>query len=103
MRPPLLLGMVHPMQVDGVWDCKGLLYNTELAQLLSRAQYYDLAEHCRPDVVELTVNEAASAHWSAGWTMDGAATGDESGMPPTGLGAWPLKMYIVRQTAQYRH
>ena len=31
----LLLGMVRPMQVDGVWDCDGLVYNAYLARLLS--------------------------------------------------------------------
>ena len=91
----LLLGMVRPMQVDGVWDRDGLVYNAYLARLLSRGQYYDLHKHCRPDVVDLI--EAVSAHWAAAWTMGGAATGDETLVPHTGLRAGPLKMYIVRK------
>ena len=91
----LLLGMVRPMQVDGVWDRDGLVYNAYLARLLTRGQYYDLHKHCRPDVVDLI--EAVSAHWAAAWTMGGAATGDETLVPHTGLRAGPLKMYIVRK------
>ena len=56
----LLLGMVRPMHVDGVWDRGGLVYNAYLARLLSRGQYYDLHKHCGPDVVDLI--EAVSAH-----------------------------------------
>ena len=91
----LLLGMVRPMQVDGVWDRDGLVYNAYLARLLFRGQYYDLHKHCRPDVVDLI--EAVSAHWAAAWTMGGAATGDEILVPHMGLRASPLKMYIVRK------
>ena len=32
----LLLGMVRPMQVDGIWERDGLLYNPFMARLLSR-------------------------------------------------------------------
>ena len=91
----LLLGMVRPMQADGVWDRDGLVCNAYLAWLLSRGQYYDLHKHCRPDVVDLI--EAVSAHWAAAWTMGGAATGDETLVLHTGLRAIPLKMYIVRK------
>ena len=91
----LLLGMVLPMQVDGVWDRDGLVYNAYLARLLSRGQYYDLHKNCRPDVVDLI--EAVSARWVAAWTMGAAATGDETLVPHTGLRASPLKMYIVRK------
>ena len=70
----LSLGMVRPMQMDGVWDRDGLVYNAYLARLLSRGQYYDLHKHCRPDVVDLI--EAVSACWAAAWTMGAAATGD---------------------------
>ena len=91
----LLLGMVRPMQVDGVWDRDGLVYNAYLARLLSRGQYYDLHKHCRPDVVDLI--EAVSAHWAAAWTMGGAAMGDETLVPHTGLRAGSLKMYIVQK------
>ena len=34
------LGMVRPMQVDGVWDRRGLLYNPYMANMLTRRQYY---------------------------------------------------------------
>ena len=43
------------------------------------------------------VIEAVGAHWAAAWTMGGAATGDETLVPHTGLRAGPLKMYIVRK------
>ena len=91
----LLLGMVRPMQVDGVWDRDELVYNAYIAWLLSRGQYYDLHKHCRPDVVDLI--QAVSAYWASAWTMGGAATGDETVVPHTGLRAGPLKMYIVRK------
>ena len=35
--------------------------------------------------------------WCAWWTMGGAATGDETLVPHTGLQAGPLKMYIARK------
>ena len=41
--------------------------------------------------------EAVSAHRAAAWTMGGAATGDETLVPHTGLRAGPFKMYIVRK------
>ena len=75
----LLLGMVRPMQVDGVWDRNGLVYNAYLARLLSRGQYFDPHKHCRPNLVDLI--EAFSAHWAAAWTMGGAAAGDETLVP----------------------
>ena len=31
----LLLGMVRPMQVDGIWERDGLLYNPFMARFLS--------------------------------------------------------------------
>ena len=92
----LLLGMVRPMQVDGVWDRDALVYNAYVAHVLSRGQYYDLHKHCRLDVVDRI--EAVSAHWAAAWTMGAAAMGDETLVPHKGLRAGPLKMYIVRKT-----
>ena len=91
----LLLGMVRPMQVDGVWNRDGLLCNAYLARLLSRGQYYYLHKYCRPDVMDLI--EAVNAHWAAAWTMGGAATGGETLVPHMGLRAGPLKMYIMRK------
>ena len=35
----LLLGMVRPMQVDGIWERDGLLHNPFMAGLLSRKEY----------------------------------------------------------------
>ena len=49
----ILLGMVRPMQVDGVWDRKGLLYNPYMANMLTRRQYYLLQRLLRTDVVSL--------------------------------------------------
>ena len=91
----LLPGMVRPMQVDGVWDRDGLVYHAYVARLLSWGQYYDLHKHCHQDMVDLI--EAVSARWAATLTMGGAATGDETLVPHTGLRAGPLKMYIVRK------
>ena len=41
------------MQVDGIWERDGLLYNPFMAQLLSRKEYYVLRRNIRPDAVEL--------------------------------------------------
>ena len=68
----LMLGVVQPMHVGGVWDRNGLVYNAYVAHLLSRGLYYDLHKHCRPNVVDLI--KAVSALWAAAWTMGGAAT-----------------------------
>ena len=35
----ILFGMVRPIEVDGVWDRKGLLYNPYMANMLTRRQY----------------------------------------------------------------
>ena len=49
----ILLPMVRPMQVHGVWDRKGLLYNPYMANMLTRRQYYLLQRLLRTDVVSL--------------------------------------------------
>ena len=49
----ILLGMVRQMQVDGVWDHKGLLYNPYMANMLTRRQYYLLQRLLHTDVVSL--------------------------------------------------
>ena len=49
----LLLGMVRPMQVDGILERDGLLYNPFMARLLSRNEYYVLRRNIRSDVVEV--------------------------------------------------
>ena len=58
----LLLGMVRPMQIDGISERDGLLYNPFMAQLLSRKQYYVLRRNIRPDVVELL--EECNGQWA---------------------------------------
>ena len=88
----ILLGMVRPMQVDGVWDRKGLLYNPYMANVLTRRQYYLLQRLLRTDVVATGILQWPMAgsvvHW--GW-------GDESVVPHKGMLAGPLKMFIARK------
>ena len=91
----LLLGMVRPMQVDGIWERDGLLYNPVMAQLLSRKQYYVLRRNIRPDVVELL--EECNGQWAGAWRLGGAACGDESVVPHKGIRAGPLRMFIARK------
>ena len=91
----LLLGMVRPMQVDGIWERDGLLYNPFMAQLLSRKQYYVLRRNIRPDVVELL--EECNGQWAGAWRLGGAACGDESVVPHKGIRAGPLRMFIARK------
>ena len=69
----ILLGMVRPMQVDGVWDRKGLLYNPYMANMLTRRQYYLLQWLLRTDVVSLL--EDCRANGTIG------TRGSRSGLP----------------------
>ena len=91
----LLLGMVRPMQVDGIWERDGLLYNPFMARLLSRKEYYVLRCNIRPDVVELL--EECNGYWVGAWRLGGAACGDESVVPHKGIHAGPLRMFIARK------
>ena len=91
----ILLGMVRPMQVDGVLDCKGLLYNPYIANMVTRRQYYLLQRLLLTDVVSLL--EDCNGHWAGAGCMGGGACGDESVVPHKGLVAGPLKMYIARK------
>ena len=91
----LLLGMVRPMQVDGIWERDGLLYNPFMARLLSRKEYYVLRRNIRPDVVELL--KECNGQWAGAWRLGGAACGDESVVPHKGIPAGPLGMFIARK------
>ena len=91
----LLLGMVRPMQVDGIWERDGLPYNPFMARLLSRNEYYVLRRNIQPDVVELL--EECNGQWAGAWRLGGAACGDESVVPHKGIRAGPLRMFIVRK------
>ena len=83
------------MQVDGIWERDGLLYNPFMAQLLSRKQYYVLRRNIRPDVVELL--EECNGQWAGAWRLGGAACGDECVVPHQGILAGPLRMFIARK------
>ena len=91
----ILLGMVRPMQVDGVWDRKGLLYNPYMANMLTRRQYYLLQRLLRTDVVSLL--EDCNGQLPGAWCMGGGACGDESVVPHKRMLAGPLKMFIARK------
>ena len=91
----LLLGMVRPMQVDGIWERDGLLYNPFMARLLSRKEYYVLRCNIRPDVVELL--EECTGQWAGAWRLGGAACGNESVVPHKCIRAGPLRMFIARK------
>ena len=91
----ILLGMVRPMQVNGVWDHKGLLYNPYMANMLTRRRYYLMQRLLPTDVVSLL--EDCNGQWAWAWCMGGGACGDESVVPHKRLLAGPLKMFIARK------
>ena len=51
------------MQVDGILERDGLLYNPFMAQLLSRKEYYVSRRNIWPDVVELP--EECNGQWAS--------------------------------------
>ena len=73
----ILLRMVWSMQVDGVWDRKGLLYNPYMANMLTRRQYYMMQRLLRTDVGSLL--EDSNGQWAGTWRMGGCK--DESMVP----------------------
>ena len=73
----ILLGMVRPMQVDGVWDRKGLLYNPYMANMLTRHQYYLMQRLLRTDVSLL---EDCNGQWGGG--------GGAWGVGPAAMSRW---------------
>ena len=83
------------MQVDGIWERDGLLYNPFMARLLSRKEYYVLRRNIRPDVVELL--EECNGQWAGAWRLGSAACGDESVVPHKGIRARPLRMFIAHK------
>ena len=83
-----LLGMVPPMQVDGVWDRKGLPYNPYMANILTHRQYYLMQRLLRTDLVSLL--EDCNGPLAGARCMGGGAYGDESVVPHKGLPAGPL-------------
>ena len=91
----LLLGMVRPIRVDGIWERDGLLYNPCMARLLSRKEYYVLRRNIRPNVVELL--EECNGQWAGAWRLGRAVCGDESVVPHKGIRAGALRTFIARK------
>ena len=91
----VLLGMVRPMQVDGIWERDGLLYKPFMAQLLSCKEYHVLLRNIRRDVVE--VLEECNGQWAGSWRLGGAACGDESQVPHKGIRAGQVRMFVARK------
>ena len=83
------------MQVDRVWDRKGLLYNPYMANMPTRRQYYLMQRLLRTDVVSLL--EDCNGQWAGTRCMGDRACGDESAVPHKGPLAGPLKMFIARK------
>ena len=71
----ILFGMVRPMQVEGVWNRKGLLYNPYVANMLTRRQYYLMQRLLHTYVVSLL--EDCDGQWAGAWCMGDGACGDE--------------------------
>ena len=82
----ICLGMVRPMQVDGIWDKRHLAYNKYMASLLPREIYYRLQRLLRTDVMDLI--QECNATWSSAWEIGGAVCGDEAVVPHSGGPCW---------------
>ena len=96
----ILLWMVRPMQVDGVWDRNGLLYNSHNANMPTRRQYYLMQRFLRTDVVSLL--EDCNGQWAGASCRGGGACGDESVVPHKGLLAGPLENVYCPETTPNR-
>ena len=92
---PICLGMVCPMQVDGIWDKRHFAYNKYMASLPPREIYCCLQRLLRTDVTDLI--EECNATWSAAWEIGGAVFGDEAVVPHSGGRRLGLRQYIARK------
>ena len=89
------LGMVPPMQVDGIWDKRHVACNNYMESLLPREIYYRLQRLLRADVTDLI--EECNATWSAAWEIGGVVCGDEAIVPHSGGRCLGLRQYIGRK------
>ena len=91
----ICLGMVRPMQVDGIWDKRHLAYNKYMASLLTREIYYHLQRLLRTDRTDLI--EECNGTWSGAWKTGGAVGGDKAVVPHNGGRCLGLRQYIARK------
>ena len=91
----ICLGMVRPVQVDGIWDKRHLAYNKYMASLLPRSMYYRLQKLLRTDITDLL--EECNFVWSAVWDIGGVVCGDEAIVPHTGGRCMGLPQYIAHK------
>ena len=89
------LGMVRPIRVDNIWDTGAIDYNAYLSNLLSRREYYDIAQASKYSVSSAL--ERCSAQWREGWELGRAATGDETIVPFKGKRAGNLRQFVPRK------
>ena len=91
----ICLGMVRPMQVDGIWDKRRLAYNKYMASLLPHEIYYRLQRLLRTDVTDWI--EECNATWGAAWEIGGAVCGEEAVVLHSGGRCLGLRQYIARK------
>ena len=90
----ICLGMVRPMQADGVWETNHLAYDRYMASLLPRGRHY-LQKALRTDITDLL--EECNVALAAAWEIGGAGCGDEALVPHTGGRSIGLCQYIARK------
>ena len=95
-----LLGMVRPMQVDGVRDRKGLLYNPYMANMVTRYQCYLMQRLLRTDVVSLLGD--CDGQWAGMWCMGTESAAMSLRYPTRGYSSRPLENVYCPQTAPNR-